>query len=59
MTLGLAARYDMALGGQPVSLRLSILNVFGSCAWDLNDAGAYNIHWNSGRRLAIRLIADL
>ena len=53
------ARYNMALGGQPVSLRFSILNVFGSRAWDLSDAGAYNIYWNSGRRLAIRLIADL
>jgi iron complex outermembrane receptor protein len=53
------ARYNMALGGQPVSLRFSILNVLGSRAWDLSDAGAYNIYWNSGRRLAIRLIADL
>ena len=53
------ARYNMTLGGQPVSLRFSVLNVLGSRAWDLSDAGAYNIYWNSGRRLAIRLIADL
>jgi len=58
-TMDADARYNLTLGGQPVSLRFSILNVLGSRAWDLSDAGAYNIHWNSGRRFAIRLIADL
>ena len=53
------ARYNMTVGGQPVSLRFSILNVLGTRAWDLSDAGAYNIYWNSGRRFALRLIVDL
>ena len=58
-TMDADARYSLALGGQPVSLRFSILNVFGVRAWDLNDAGAYNIYWNSGRRFAVRMIVDL
>jgi iron complex outermembrane receptor protein len=58
-TMDADARYKLTLGGQPVSLRFSILNVFGLRSWDLNDAGAYNIYWNSGRRFAVRLIVDL
>jgi len=57
--LDVDARYNLTLGGQPASFRFSILNVLGSRAWDLNDAGAYNIYWNSGRRFAARLIVDL
>lgn len=58
-TMDADARYSLTLGGQPVSLRFSILNVFGVRAWDLNDAGAYEIYWNSGRRFAARMIVDL
>jgi len=53
------ARYNFALDGQPLSLRFSIVNIFGTRAFDLNDAGAYNIHWNSGRCYGVRLIVDL
>jgi len=58
-TMDADARYNLTLGGQPVSLRFSIVNVFGVRAWDLNDSGAYNIYWNSGRRFAARMIVDL
>lgn len=58
-TMDADARYNLTLSSQPVSLRFSILNVLGSRAWDLSDAGAYDIHWNSGRRFALRLTVDL
>lgn len=58
-TMDADARYNLTLSGQPVSLRFSIVNVFGVRAWDLNDAGAYEIYWNSGRRFAARMIVDL
>jgi iron complex outermembrane receptor protein len=58
-TMDTDARYNFALDGQPASLRFSIVNILGTRAFDLNDAGAYNIHWNSGRRYGVRLIVDL
>ena len=52
-------RYGFKLNGMLASLKLTVDNLFGTRSWDLTDAGAYNIYWDSGRRLDVRLIVDL
>jgi iron complex outermembrane receptor protein len=51
-------RYSFVMGGYPASLKFGIQNLFDSRDWDLDGAGAYNIYWDSGRRLNARLIVD-
>jgi len=51
-------RYNFAMGAQPASLKLEVANLFDSRDWDLDGAGAYDIYWDSGRRLNARLIVD-
>ena len=53
------ARYAFTLDDRPASLRFWLENIFDTRGWDLNGANTYNIYWNSGRRLDVRLIVDL
>ncbi|MGH6827669.1 MAG: TonB-dependent receptor domain-containing protein [Rhizomicrobium sp.] len=52
-------RYAFTLGHRSASLRLWLENLLGENGWDLNDADTYNIYWNSGRRIDLRLIVDI
>ncbi len=52
-------RYSFALGGRDASLRLWEENIFGRRTWDVSDAGTYDIHGFSGRRVALRMILDM
>jgi hypothetical protein len=52
------ARYSFVMGGYPASLKFGIMNIFDARYWDMDGAGAYNIYWDSGRRLDARLIVD-
>lgn len=53
------ARYSFRMGNQPASLRLWFENMLDARYWDLNDAGSYDLWWNSGRRIDLRLIVDI
>lgn len=53
------ARYNLRMGNHPASLRLWFENMLDARYWDLSDAGSYNLWWNSGRRIDLRLIVDV
>ena len=57
--VGADMRYGFKLADRSASFRLWVENILDRRYWDLYDAGAYNIYWNSGRRVDIRLIVDI
>jgi iron complex outermembrane recepter protein len=52
-------RYSFALDDRAASLRLWVQNIFDYRTWDVTDANTYDIHFLSGRHVALRLIVDM
>jgi iron complex outermembrane receptor protein len=57
--VNLDARYSFALDERAASLRLWVQNIFDRRSWDVSDANTYDIHFLSGRHVALRLIVDM
>ena len=52
-------RYRLTMDGHPASLRLWFQNILDRRSWDVSDGGTYDIWGDSGRHVALRLIADV